>query len=81
LCRTCGQAPEHSSIYFVKRFGISGRELEVVTCVLGGLANKEIADRLFISPKTVENHLYKIYQKLGINNRVQLYNLLRSDAN
>lgn len=72
-----GEAP---SPYFIERFGISERELEVVTGVLGGLANKDIADRLFISPKTVENHLYRIYQKLGINNRLQLYNLLRSDS-
>jgi len=68
------------SPYFVGRFGISERELEVVSGVLEGLGNGEIAERLFISPRTVEKHLYNIYQKAGIKNRLQLYNLLRSDA-
>ena len=68
------------SSYFVERFGISDRELEVVGGVLGGLSNNEIGDKLFISPRTVEKHLYNIYQKTGIRNRLQLFNLLRSDT-
>lgn len=68
------------SPYFVEHFGISGRELEIVSGVLEGLSNNAIADRLFISPRTVEKHLYNIYQKTGIKNRLQLFNLLRSDA-
>jgi len=70
-----GGAP---SEYFVERFGISGRELEVVSGVMEGLANQQIAERLFISPRTVEKHLSNIYQKAGIRTRLQLYNLLRS---
>lgn len=72
-----GGAP---SRYFIDRFGISERELEVVEGVLRGLGNKEIADILSISPKTVENHLYRVYQKAGISNRIQLSNLFRADA-
>ncbi len=68
------------SSYFVEQFGISGRELEVVSGVLHGLSNNEIAERLFISARTVEKHLYNIYQKARIRNRLQLFNLLRSDA-
>ncbi len=68
------------SRYFVEHFGISGRELEIVTGVLGGQSNNEIAERLFISPRTVEKHLFNIYRKAGIKNRLQLFNLLRSDA-
>lgn len=68
------------SPYFVEHFGISSRELEVVAGVLEGLTNHSIAERLFISPRTVEKHLYNIYQKAGIKNRLQLLNLLRSDA-
>ena len=71
---------EAPSAYFTEHFGISGRELEIVTCVLEGLSNHAIAERLFISPRTVEKHLYNIYQKAGIKNRLQLFNLLRSDA-
>jgi len=66
--------------YFAEHFGISGRELEIVAGVLEGLSNHAIAERLFISPRTVEKHLYNIYQKAGIKNRLQLFNLLRSDA-
>ena len=72
-----GGAP---SRYFIDRFGISEREIEVVEGVLRGLGNKEIADILSISPKTVENHLYHVYQKAGISNRIQLSNLFRADA-
>jgi DNA-binding CsgD family transcriptional regulator len=72
-----GNAP---SPYFAEHFGISGRELEIVTGVLEGLSNQAIAERLFISPRTVEKHLYNIYQKAGIKSRLQLFNLLRSDA-
>ena len=68
------------SRYFVESFGISARELEVVSRVLEGLGNAAISERLFISPRTVENHLYRIYQKTGVRNRLQLYNLLRSES-
>lgn len=71
------QAP---SRYFAEHFGISERELEIVKGVLEGLSNHAIAERLFISPRTVEKHLYNVYQKAGIKNRLQLFNLLRSDA-
>ena len=68
------------SSYFVEHFGVSERELEVVTGVMNGQSNNEIAEMLFISPRTVEKHLYNVYQKAGIKSRLQLFNLLRSDA-
>ena len=71
---------EAPSPYFVERFGISGRELEIVRGVLGGQSNTQIAEKLFISPRTVEKHLSNIYQKAGIRNRLQLFALLRSDT-
>ncbi|GAB4936424.1 hypothetical protein MAHJHV45_46980 [Mycobacterium avium subsp. hominissuis] len=45
-----------------------------------GLSNREIADRLVISVRTVEGHLYRLFTKLGINNRDQLIQLIRRDA-
>jgi DNA-binding CsgD family transcriptional regulator len=47
-------------------------ELDVVRLVADGLANKEIADKLFISPRTVQAHLTHVYAKLGTSSRVQL---------
>ena len=47
-------------------------ELEVARLVAEGLANKEIADKLFVSPRTVQAHLTHVYGKLRVTSRVQL---------
>jgi DNA-binding CsgD family transcriptional regulator len=47
-------------------------ELRVVGLVSEGLPNKDIAARLFISPRTVQSHLTHVYTKLGLSSRVQL---------
>jgi predicted ATPase/class 3 adenylate cyclase/DNA-binding CsgD family transcriptional regulator len=47
-------------------------ELKVVRLVGEGLPNKEIAARLFVSPRTVQAHLSHVYSKLGVTSRVQL---------
>ena len=47
-------------------------ELDVARLVAEGLANKDIATRLFVSPRTVHSHLSHIYSKLGMSSRVQL---------
>lgn len=51
---------------------ISRREKEILANLLWGRSNKEISLELEISEKTVKNHLWKIYQKLGVNSRTQL---------
>ena len=47
-------------------------ERDVVRLVCEGLADKDIAARLFVSPRTVETHLTHVYTKLGLSSRVQL---------
>lgn len=47
-------------------------ELNVVRLVSEGLPNKDIAERLFLSPRTVQAHLSHVYSKLGVSSRVQL---------
>jgi DNA-binding CsgD family transcriptional regulator len=47
-------------------------ERDVVRLVSEGLANNDIATRLFVSPRTVQTHLTHVYTKLGLSSRVQL---------
>ncbi len=50
---------------------LSSRELEVLDLLSKGFTNKEISQRLLISEKTVKNHLYSIFKKLGVQGRTQ----------
>lgn len=50
---------------------LSDREEEVLSLVATGLTNPEIAERLFISARTVKNHLSSIYDKLGVGDKTQ----------
>jgi DNA-binding CsgD family transcriptional regulator/nucleotide-binding universal stress UspA family protein len=50
---------------------LSQREREVLELVCAGFRNREIATRLYISPKTVKTHLQNIYQKLGVKSRTE----------
>ncbi|MEV0158854.1 helix-turn-helix transcriptional regulator [Nonomuraea fuscirosea] len=55
---------------------LTPQELRIAGLVADGLSSKEIAARLFLSPRTVEYHLYKIYPKLGITTRTELARLV-----
>ncbi|MCK4889585.1 MAG: helix-turn-helix transcriptional regulator, partial [Candidatus Aminicenantes bacterium] len=57
---------------------ISSREKEIIFLVIKGISNKEIEDKLFISPHTVKNHIYNIFQKLNISSRGQLTELFKN---
>jgi DNA-binding CsgD family transcriptional regulator len=63
---------------FSARHGISGREEEIICLVLAGRTNAEVAESLSISQNTVKNHIYNVYRKAGVRNRVELANLTRS---
>ena len=51
---------------------LTPREIEIVRMVASGLRNKQMAERLFITEGTVKIHLHHIYQKLKVQNRVEL---------
>jgi DNA-binding CsgD family transcriptional regulator len=50
---------------------LTSRERQVLDLVSHGLSNLEIGDRLFISPKTVEHHVGRIFSKLGLRTRAE----------
>jgi DNA-binding CsgD family transcriptional regulator/tetratricopeptide (TPR) repeat protein len=51
---------------------LTDREREVAALAARGLTNRDIASRLYLSPRTVENHLQRIYVKLGITTRAEV---------
>ena len=55
-----------------KTFGLTARELEVVTLITEGCTNKDIAKSFGISEETVKRHLTNIFNKLGVGNRLEL---------
>ena len=56
----------------LQNYSISNREREIMELILQGKSNKEIEDILFISYNTVKNHIYNLYQKLGVKSRGQM---------
>jgi two-component system nitrate/nitrite response regulator NarL len=60
---------------------LSKREMEVVCCVAQGMSNREIAERLHVSQHTVKNCLFRIFDKLGVSNRVELLFMTISQEN
>lgn len=60
-------------------YGLTKRELEILQKTSDGLTNNQIAEQLFISPKTVRKHIENIYQKLQVHNRVEAVNVAVRD--
>lgn len=52
--------------------GLSNRECEVAMCISKGVSNKDVANELFVTEKTVKFHLTNIYKKMNVKSRAQL---------
>lgn len=66
------RGPIGSTIGTSKTFGLTRRELEIIASVVDGQVNKDIAQVFHISEYTVKHHLTRIFDKLGVSNRVEL---------
>jgi len=64
----------------IESYGLTAREQEILRLILQGASNKDIEKKLFISASTVRNHIYNIYQKLGVGSRIELINRISKDA-
>lgn len=61
-----------------EKYNITRREEEIIALIQMGYSNIEISEEMSISVSTVEKHIYNIYQKLNINKRIQLINLINA---
>jgi DNA-binding CsgD family transcriptional regulator len=59
---------------------LTAQELQVALAVGGGATNREAAEALFLSPKTIEYHLGHVYRKLGVRSRTELARLLAREG-
>ena len=57
---------------------LTPHQREIATLAAAGLTNKQIAERLFLSPRTVSTHLYQIFPKLGVTSRSALRDALEA---
>jgi DNA-binding CsgD family transcriptional regulator len=55
---------------------LTAQELQIAQLAAHGLSNREIGERLFLSPRTVGGHLYRLFPKLGVTGRAQLRDAL-----
>lgn len=61
----------------IDRYKLTPRESDMLPYILDGLSNKEIADDLNISKRTVDNHVYNILHKTEVKNRVELVSIIK----
>jgi DNA-binding CsgD family transcriptional regulator len=62
----------------LRALGVTSREVDVLKLVTAGRSNKQIAEELFLSPKTVERHLSSLFSRLAVGNRRELADRART---
>jgi DNA-binding CsgD family transcriptional regulator len=74
--RATGQLKPRAGENVIDR--LTPQELEIVSLAATGLTNKQIAKRLFLSPRTIGGHLHRAFPKLGVSTRAALRDALES---
>jgi len=74
--RATGQTRHRSALGGAATAPLTAQEREIASLAAQGLSNKQIGERLFLSPRTVGSHLYRIFPKLGITSRAALRDAL-----
>jgi two-component system, NarL family, nitrate/nitrite response regulator NarL len=72
LVRALRDDSDHEGSSRQKRFGLTPREQEIVTLIVAGYSNPDMAQRFSISGQTVKHHVSNIFDKLGVSNRLEL---------
>jgi DNA-binding NarL/FixJ family response regulator len=70
-CETKHMLKSPTSDQLAKMKDVSRREMEVMALISESMTNEEIAEKLFLSAKTVKTHIRNIFEKTGIHNRVE----------
>ena len=76
-CERFAATEDDSLDILVREHGISKREREIIELILKGKSNQEIEALLFISFSTVKNHVYNLFQKLGVKSRGQMVHMVQ----
>jgi DNA-binding CsgD family transcriptional regulator len=72
--RASGESSPRRS--FVEWDQLTPQELQIAQMAAAGMSNREIGQQLYLSPRTVGSHLYRIFPKLGVTSRHQLRDVL-----
>jgi DNA-binding NarL/FixJ family response regulator len=79
LAQACEGARTPALAALAAPLTLTAREREIVTLAANGLSNRQIADRLTVSVRTVEGHLYRACTKLGVSDRGELAALVHGN--
>ena len=80
LAAECGGLRTPALVEAARPLPLTSREREIANLVAAGLSNKEIAQRLTVSVRTVEGHIYRACTKLDITDRSEIAALLLKDG-
>jgi DNA-binding CsgD family transcriptional regulator len=72
LVASCQGAVTPALLFATGTHPLSRREREIAALAIGGLSDRAIAERLSLSVRTIQNHMYRVYQKLGVHGRRSL---------